>query len=117
MREVSYVLDGQRDRQYVALKAFIQDRFGVQKIPLTRLRGWRGELVLRHLKLENESSDYEAALVFIGMKVVRFSRSREEALKFLNRVRELSRLELHFWASKFLLDDKKAFRAWRALYG
>ena len=117
MREVSYLLEGRGGRQYVVLRAYVQDRFGTRKIPLMRLCGWRGELVLRHLKLDGGASYDEVALVFTGMKVVRFSRSREEALRFLNRVKELSRLELHFWASKFLLDGRKAFRAWRALYG
>jgi len=116
VREIYYLLDKENRNQTVALKARIEDRFGTTKIPLARLHGWRKELLTKHIKLEPKTYD-ETFLIFIAMKTLRYSKNRDEALRYLDRVKELGKMELHFWASKFLLNEKKAFRAWRALYG
>lgn len=43
------------------------------------------------------------------------AKDQKEGLDFINVVKTLNKLELHFWTSKFM-SDERAKRAWRAFY-
>ncbi|MEN3052979.1 MAG: hypothetical protein ABC595_07950 [Candidatus Methanosuratincola petrocarbonis] len=117
MRSVKYRLEESGSGKTACLQAVIEDRFGRKKVSLSRLRGWRKEIAEEHLKLESGKWDDDAAKTLVSLEALKCARSLDEALKFLQAVNSLSQLDLHFWATKFLNDDKKPRRAWRMLYG
>jgi len=94
----------------------IQDRFGKAKVILSMVRGWRRELALKHLTFNSDKWDSSAIKAYVGIQALKAAKNRGEALHFLKIVETLSRFELHFWASKFL-SNEKARKAWRAFYG
>ena len=96
--------------------ANIEDRFGKTRIILSMVRGWRRELALKHLTFNPNEWDDSTIRAYVGIQALKTAKNRREALHFLKIVGTLSRFELHFWASKFL-GNEKTRRAWRAFYG
>lgn len=117
MRIVKYSIEKSSSGKTVGLVAIVEDRFGCIKISLTKVRGWRSELALKHLRLEQQRWSDDVARAYIGIEALKCAKNEHEALKFLGIVKELSRLEIHFWSAKFLNGNKKARKAWRSLYG
>lgn len=99
----------------VSFLANVEDRFGKTKINLSMVRGWRRELALKHLSINQNEWNDSAVKAYVGIQVLKAAKNREEALHFLKIVETLSRFELHFWASKFL-NNEKTRKAWRAFY-
>jgi hypothetical protein len=117
LRTIKYSVEKSVSGKTAGVVATIEDRFGREKISFSRVRGWRRELALKYLKLDPQGWTDDAARAYVGLEVLKCAKNRDEALKFLQMVKELSQLEVHFWSTKFLNGNKKAKRAWRAFYG
>ena len=77
--------------------------------------GWRCKIALKHLVFNSEDRDDDVTRKFIGLQVLKSAKDKYEALQLIEEVRSLSSMEVHFWAYKFLTNEK-AIKAWRALY-
>lgn len=117
MRTVKYSVEKSGSGKTAGVVATVEDRFGRGKISFARVRGWRRELALKYLKLDPQGWSDDVARAYVGIEALKCARNMNEALKFLEAVKELSQLEVHFWSTKFLNGSIKARRAWRALYG
>ena len=115
MRQLNHILTRSKSGKSIVLKVEINDRYGKQKINFSMLKGWRMLLAEKHLLVESDEWNDDVARKFVGMKILSASKNEFEGTKFLNIVKNHSTLEVHFWASKFMLHDK-ASKSWRALY-
>jgi len=114
LRTISYKLGD--NGASASFLANIEDRFGKTKVILSMVRGWRREIALKHLAFNSDRWDISTIKAYVGIQVLKAAKNREEALYFLKIVEALSRFELHFWASKFLSNEKTR-KAWRSFYG
>jgi hypothetical protein len=114
---VKYSVEKSGSGKTAGVVATVEDRFGRDRISFARVRGWRRELALKYLKLDPQGWSDDVARSYVGLEALKCAKNREEALKFLGVVKELSQLEVHFWSTKFLNGNKKARKAWRAFYG
>jgi len=83
---------------------------------MSTVRGWRAALAYKHFTLEPKEWDTNVARQFVAMEVLKSAKNRYEAHKFINATKLLGSMEIHFWASKFLLGRTRARKAWRCLY-
>lgn len=93
----------------------IIDPYIKQNFCVSTLRGWRATLI-NTIKFETNSWDDDIAKQFVIMEVLKSAKDKPEGIKFLASAEILSRMEIHFWASKFLLEQTHARKAWRAFY-
>ena len=61
------------------------------------------------------SGDENAVRTFVGLNALSAARDKREALHYIETVKSIGSMEAHFWANKFLNNDR-ARAAWRALY-
>ena len=115
MRDIIYSLES--SSKTAAIIASIEDRFGHNRISLSKVRGWRRELILKYLKLEPQPWGDNVVRAQVCIDAVKCARDKNEALKYIQIVQGLSKMEVHFWAAKFLHGNKRARRAWRIIYG
>tara|TARA_Y100000996_G_scaffold139216_1_gene106209 strand:- start:105 stop:455 length:351 start_codon:yes stop_codon:yes gene_type:complete len=115
MRQINHILEKSKSGKSMILKVEIKDKYGNQKVTFSSVKGWRMFLAQKHLLVESDEWNDDVARKFVGMEILRCSKNEYEATKFLNIVKNQSILEIHFWASKFMLKEK-AGKAWRALY-
>ena len=115
MRQLNHLLTRSKSGKSIVLKVEINDRYGKQRVNFSTLKGWRMLLAEKHLLVESDEWNDDVARKFVGMKILSCSKNEFEGIKFLNVVKNHSTLEVHFWASKFMLKEKTA-KAWRALY-
>ena len=115
MREITYRLEQTNDT--ASIIADIEDRFGRNSINLSRVRGWRREFILKYLRLEPQRWNDNVVKVQVCIEAVKCARDKNEALRYIHTVQRLSKMELHFWTSKFLSNSERARRAWKAMYG
>jgi len=81
---------------------------------LTKLSGLPvPETIVKDIELIKDNDD--VARKYVGIEVLRCAKNEYEGIKFLEIVKNHGGMEVHFWASKFLLREK-AGKAWRALY-
>ena len=115
MRNFNHVLTRSKSGKSATLRIQIDDQFGNQTINFSSVQGWRGILALKHLTFESEEWNDDVARKFVGIEVLRCAKNEYEGIKFLEIVKDLGGMEVHFWASKFLLRNKAA-KAWCAFY-
>ena len=115
MRLYSHVLEPSKSGKSVVFKISVDDRFGKQIINHSSVTGWRCKIALKDLVFNSENWDDDVTRKFIGLQVLKSAKDRYEALRLIEEVRSHSSMEVHFWAYKFLTNDK-AIKAWRALY-
>jgi len=115
MREYKHVLCQSKSGKSVMFRVDIDDRFGKQIVNFALVSGWRSKLALKHLFFETEDWNDDVARKYVGIQVLRCAKNKYDALKFINLVKSLSAMEIHFWANKFMINEKSA-RAWRAMY-
>lgn len=114
---MKYSVEKSESGKTAGIVAFIEDRFGRGKVSFAMVRGWRRELALKYLKLDPQGWSDDVARAYVGIEALKCAKNRTEALKFLEVVKGLSQLEIHFWSTKFLNGNARARKAWRALYG
>jgi hypothetical protein len=98
------------------MKVQIDDRFGKTVVNFSKVTGWRKELAEKFFVLDSQDWTDDAARVYIALEALKGTKSRREAVHFMNVVKAMTKLEIHFWASK-LLSNERAARAWRVMYG
>jgi hypothetical protein len=115
MRNYKHVLCQSKSGKTVMFRVDIDDTFGKRAIKFASVSGWRTKLALNHLFFETEDWNDDVARKYVGMQVLRSARNKYDASLSINIVKSLSSMEIHFWASKFMISDKSG-RAWRAMY-
>jgi hypothetical protein len=115
LRVYNHELTTSKSGKSVVFKINVDDRFGKQTINHSSVTGWRCKIALKNLVFNSEDWDDDVTRKFIGLQVLRSAKNKYEALKFIEEVRTHSSMEIHFWAYKFLTNNK-AIKAWRSLY-
>jgi hypothetical protein len=87
-------------------------------VVLSSVKGWRKDFALCNLPID-DTNLYEwndvTNKIYLSLQVLKCAKDKEEAVKFFDIMKTLSKLEIHFWSNKFF-SNKKAKGAWRALY-
>jgi hypothetical protein len=116
VREVKHLIHD--SGQSASFQVTVNDHYGFRRFTIGMVRGWRRELAIKHLKLvEREKWDTEAVRAFVGIHALKAARNNEEALRYLDLVKHMEKLDIYFWSCVFLMNLKKGLRAWRVLYG
>ena len=115
MRDYKHSLCQSKSGKSVMFRMDIEDRFGKQTINFVSVSGWRNKLALTHLFFETEEWNEDVRRKYVGLQVLRCAKNKYEALEFINVVKSLSLMEIHFWANKFMTNERSR-SAWRALY-
>jgi len=116
MRVYHHVLEKSKSGKSVVFKVYIDDRFGRQTVKHASVSGWRCSIAEKYLSFDREDWDDDVARKYVGMMLLKAARDRYEGTRFLNHVRDESRMEIHFWAYQFLTNRSTA-SAWKTLYG
>lgn len=94
----------------------IEERGKTRKILLARVHGWRAELAYKFFNFTANGWNDDVARAFLGLNVLRIAEDEWTARKYINAVREMKKLDLHFWVDKFLKERDRADRAWKVFY-
>lgn len=94
----------------------VKENKRIKKIQLARVHGWKAKLAYEFFNFEANEWNDEVARAFIGLNALRVAKDEWEARKFIKVVKEMRKLDLHFWVDKFFREKKKADRAWRIFY-
>jgi len=116
MRMWNHKINKTQSGKSVNLTVIVLESYGKKTFCMSTLRGWRANMVFNHLQCESSTWDINIARKFVIMESVRTAKNQYEANKFLAAVNLLGSMEIHFWASKFLIDRNLASRAWRVFY-
>ena len=93
----------------------INDRYGEKMITISSVSGWRAKLAKKYLLFDSDEWDDITVRTFVGLNALSAAKDKFEAIHYIDTVQSMGRTEAHFWASKFL-SNEKARSAWRALY-
>lgn len=115
MRDYNHSLCQSRSGKSVLFRISVDDKFGKQTLNLVMVSGWRKKLALTHLFFQAEDWNDDVRRKYVGIQVLKCAKNRYEAIKFIDIVKSLSLMEIHFWANKFMTNEKSN-RAWRTLY-
>lgn len=115
MRDYKHTLCQSKSGKSVMFRIYVDDRFGKQEINFTSVTGWRNEFALTHLSFELGEWNDDVRRKYVGIQGLKCAKNKYEAIEFLNIVKSLSSLEIHFWANKFMTNEKSR-KAWRSLY-
>ncbi|MEN3052011.1 MAG: hypothetical protein ABC596_09405 [Candidatus Methanosuratincola petrocarbonis] len=83
---------------------------------LARVHGWKAELACKFFDFDADGWNDDVARAFVGLNALRLAKDEWEARRYVKIVREMGKLDLHFWVDKFLREREKADKAWRAFY-
>ena len=115
MRSFNHCLTASKSGKSALFRITVNDRFGKQIITLSSVTGWRAKIAMKYLTLDAEEWDDHTVRKFVGLSVLKAARNRFEALKYIDQVKSLGNMEVHFWANKFLTNENSQ-KAWRAFY-
>jgi len=116
MRQINHRLVRSKSGKSVTLRMEVNDMYGRKNVNFSVLRGWRMLMAEKHLgSVESDDWNSDVARKYVAMKVLGCAKDEFEGTKFLGVVKEHGIMEVHFWASKFMLEERTA-KAWRALY-
>ncbi len=115
MRSFNHCLTTSKSGKSVIFKITVDDRFGEETINFSSVTGWRARLATKHLSFDTEEWNDDVVRKFVGLSVLKSSKDKFEAMQFMEQVKTLGNMEVHFWANKFLTNENSA-KAWRALY-
>jgi len=87
-----------------------------KRIQLARVHGWKAKLAYKFFNFEANGWNDDVARAFIGLNALRIAKDEWEARKYIRVVKEMRKLDLHFWVDKFFREREKADRAWRVFY-
>lgn len=93
----------------------VNDRYGEKMITLASVSGWRAKLARKYLLFDSDEWDDTTVRTFVGLNALSAARDKPEAIHYIDTVKSIGRTEAHFWASKFLNNDRTRV-AWRAFY-
>ncbi len=115
MREFSHCLFVSKSGKSVKFKIDVNDRFGKQTMDFLSVVGWRAALAMKYLSFEEKEWNDKTVQKFVSLHVIKTARNKFEAMQFIEQVKILGSMEVHFWANKFLMNKNSA-KAWRAFY-
>ena len=115
MRIYNHILAPSKSGKSVIFQINVDDRFGKQIINHSSVTGWRCKIALKHLFFNSEDWDDDVTRKYIGLQVLKSSKDKYEAMQFIEQVRSHSSMEVHFWAYKFLTNEKSV-KACSVLY-
>lgn len=115
MRNYDHLLCQSRSGKSILFRVNIDDNFGKQTLNLVVVSGWRNKIALNHLFFQTKEWNDDVRRKYVGIHVLKFAKNQYEAIEFINIVKSLSLMEIHFWANKFM-TNKKSCKAWRAFY-
>lgn len=115
MRTLNHRLAPSRSGKSVLFRVTVNDRYGERMVTLSSVSGWRAALARRYLQFDSNEWDENAVRTFVGLNALSAARDKREALHYIETVKSIGSMEAHFWANKFLNNDR-ARAAWRALY-
>ncbi|MDE0525349.1 MAG: hypothetical protein OXI27_01940 [Thaumarchaeota archaeon] len=116
MRIYRHVLQKSKSGKSILFRIYVSDVFGEQKFNYASLSGWRAELAEKHLLFDHDDWNDDIARKFVGIMALKIAHDRYQGTQFLNRVKQESDMEIHFWAYQFLRNPK-APGAWKMLNG
>ena len=96
-------------------KVTVNDRYGERMVTLSSVTGWRAELAKKYLSFDSDEWNDTTVRTFVGLRALSAARDRFEAIHYIDMVKTIGSTEAHFWASKFL-NNERTRGAWRALY-
>ena len=111
---MKHVLIRRNNTVYLALE--VENGGKTRKIILARVHGWKAELAYSTLNFKPDGWNEDVSRAYVGLNALRIARDEWTARKYLNKLKEMMKLELHFWAVKFSRDRLRADRAWRSFY-
>lgn len=115
MRKYNHVLCESKSGKSVIFRIDVDDRFGKQSINFLSIRGWRARIAMQYLTFQTEDWNDDVERKYVGIQALKFAKDKHQALQFINKTKELSSFEIHFWANKFLTNENTG-RAWYTLY-
>lgn len=115
MRTFNHCLAASRSGKSALFRITVNDRYGERTITLSSVTGWRAVLAKRYLSFDSDEWGDQAVRMFVGLNVLSAAKDKVEAIHYIDTVKSIGSAEIHFWASKFLNNDK-ARGAWRVLY-
>ncbi len=93
-----------------------EERGKVKRVQLARVHGWKAKLAYNFFNFTANGWNDDVARAFVGLNALRIAKDEWVARKYINIVKEMSKLDLHFWVGKFLRDRDRADKAWRVMY-
>ena len=115
MRTFNHCLTPSRSGKSILFRITVNDQYGERMITLSFVSGWRAELAEKYLSFDSDSWNDQTVRTFVGLNALKSAKDKTEAIHFIDAVRSMGNMEAHFWASKFLNNDKTR-GAWRAFY-
>jgi len=115
LRALNHCLINSKSGKSAFFRVLINDRYGETKVTLASVSGWRAHLAKKYLSFDSAEWNDHTVRRYVGIKALGVARDRQEAVHYIDLVRSMGSTEAHFWASKFLGNDR-AHSAWRALY-
>lgn len=115
MRLFNHCLATSKSGKSVLFRVTVNDRHGERMITLSYVSGWRAQLARRYLSFDSDKWDDQAVRTFVGLNALSAAKDRIEAIHYIDTVKSIGSTEAHFWASKFL-SNERARSAWRAFY-
>ena len=116
MRDIKHYLSKSKTGKSAILKIEHDDMFGKKTVNFSSVKGWRKDLALKYLSFESREWNGTVARMYLGLQVLKSSKDKYEAIEFMNIVKSLNIIDIHFWSNKFL-TEKKTKKAWRSFYG
>lgn len=116
MRNINHLLCESKTGKSAVLKVEVDDKFGKKAVNFASVKGWRKDLALKYLLFESKQWNDNVVRMYLGLQVLKCAKDRYEAIKFINVIKSLSGIDVHFWSNKFLTSDK-AKKAWRSFHG
>ena len=116
MRNINHLLCESKTGKSAILKIELNDSLGRKTVNFTSVKGWRKDLALKYLQFESKEWDESVIRIFVGLEVLKCSKDMHEGIKFINIIKVMNSIEIHFWSNKFL-TNRVTKKAWRAFYG
>lgn len=115
MRTFNHALVASKSGKSMLFRVTIHDSYGEKMITLSSVKGWRAGLARKYLSFDSDEWGDQAARVFVGLNVLSAAKDRIDAIHYIDIIKTMGSAEIHFWASKFLNNDRTR-AAWRVFY-
>ena len=115
MRSINHCITTSKSGKSAHFRIIVDDRFGKQAVTISSVTGWRAKLATKYLLFDTAEWNDSTVRQFVGIHVVKAARDKFEARQYIEHIKSLGSMEVHFWANKFLINEN-APKAWRAFY-
>lgn len=115
MRTFNHCLIPSKSGKSILFRVTVNDRYGEKTMTLSSVMGWRADLAKKYLSFDSDEWNDAAVRTFVGLNVLSAAKDRSEAIHYIDTVKTIGNTEAHFWASKFL-SNERARSAWRSFY-